>query len=323
MTPTLSVQAQRLPDVQTILTMARDLAGRIRAGDTGRDHATAEALASYYVLAPAEASSNFARYDGLRYGHRASATSPPAAGKTIPALAAPIGASGAGSAAASAGADAASPLLAQVERTRLEGFGAEVRRRVAHGAFVLSVPGVAGGHYAAALAARERVREDFARVFRRAPPAAEAAIAASPLARDNAAGRPSAAPGVGVDVLLAPVAPSLPWLLREDAARSPDQAMHADVLTVPASLAHLPAIAVPVGSVRFPRALIDAALEGVAAGADAGALRAALERHCRLPVGLQLIGRLCDERTLLRVASELERRAGAAREDHLAPLPAP
>jgi CRP-like cAMP-binding protein len=52
---------------------------------------------------------------------------------------------------------------------------AEVRRRVAHGAFVLSVPGVAGGPYAGALAARERVREDFARVFRRAPADAEAA----------------------------------------------------------------------------------------------------------------------------------------------------
>lgn len=51
MTPTLSVQAQRLPDVQTILTMARDLAGRIRAGDTGRDHATAEALAGTLSLA--------------------------------------------------------------------------------------------------------------------------------------------------------------------------------------------------------------------------------------------------------------------------------
>ena len=51
MTPTLSAQAQRLPDVQTILTMARALAGRIRAGDTGRDHATAEALAGTLSLA--------------------------------------------------------------------------------------------------------------------------------------------------------------------------------------------------------------------------------------------------------------------------------
>jgi aspartyl-tRNA(Asn)/glutamyl-tRNA(Gln) amidotransferase subunit A len=194
-----------------------------------------------------------------------------------------------------------------------------VRRRVAHGAFVLSVPGVAGGHYAGALAARERVREDFARVFRRAPADAEAAIAASPLARANAAGRPAAAPGAGVDVLLAPVAPSLPWLLAEEASRSPEQATREDVLTVPASLAHLPAISVPVGSAPFPRALLEAALAGRSA-AEAAALRAPLARACRLPVGLQLIGRLCDERTLLRVARALERRAGVSRVDHLAPL---
>ena len=258
--------------------------------------ATPQALASYYVLAPAEASSNLARYDGLRYGHRASASSGPVLG-----------------------GDAASPLLAQVERTRLEGFGAEVRRRVAHGAFVLSVPGVAGGHYAGALAARERVREDFARVFRRAPAVAEAAIAASPLARANAAGRPAAAPGAGVDVLLAPVAPSLPWLLAEEASRSPEQATRADVLTVPASLAHLPAISVPVGSAPFPSALLEAALAGRSA-AEVAALRAPLTRACRLPVGLQLIGRLCDERTLLRVARALERRARVSHVDHLAPL---
>jgi aspartyl-tRNA(Asn)/glutamyl-tRNA(Gln) amidotransferase subunit A len=254
---------------------------------------TAAALPAYYVLAPAEAASNLARYDGVRYGYRSSA-SPPAADATN---------GGAGSASSSS----AAALHAHYARTRSEGFGPEVQRRILTGNFVLSAGG-RGEYYDAAVRARDRVRADFAAVFRAGPLAAQEAVAASPVARANPAAYSRADDAAGVDILLTPVAPTAPWPVdgspgkateRSGSGRSGNAAAAAtdplavyvnDVMTIPASLAHLPAVSVPVGSSPLPGA--DPSLGAV------------------LPVGLQLIGRHCDEETLLRVARVLEARAG-------------
>src|SRR5438128_10512120 len=89
------------------------------------------AVAVYYVLATAEASANLARFDGVRYGHRA-----------------------------------AKPenLLDHYERTRAEGFGPEVKRRIILGTYVLS-SGYYDAYYLRAQKVREMIRRDFARVF--------------------------------------------------------------------------------------------------------------------------------------------------------------
>ena len=94
---------------------------------------TKYALPAYYVIAPAEASSNLARYDGVRYGHRAR-----------------IGAN--------------EGITAMYERTRAEGFGAEVRRRVMIGTYVLSA-GYYDAYYLRAQKVRTLIKRDFETVF--------------------------------------------------------------------------------------------------------------------------------------------------------------
>ena len=94
---------------------------------------TKYALPAYYVIAPAEASSNLARYDGVRYGHRAK-----------------IGAN--------------EGITAMYERTRAEGFGAEVRRRVMIGTYVLSA-GYYDAYYLRAQKVRTLIKRDFETVF--------------------------------------------------------------------------------------------------------------------------------------------------------------
>ncbi len=142
------------------------------------------AIPSYYVLAPAEASSNLSRYDGVRYGRRVEAEE----------------------------------IGAMVRRTRSEGFGLEVKRRIMAGTFALSA-GYYDAYYGAAQRARARIVEDFGRVF------------------DS-----------GVDVLLTPTTPGPAFRLGEK-VEDPLSMYLEDVFTVPASLAGLPAMSVPAGRV--------------------------------------------------------------------------
>jgi aspartyl-tRNA(Asn)/glutamyl-tRNA(Gln) amidotransferase subunit A len=142
---------------------------------------TKYALPTYYIVAPAEASSNLARYDGVRYGLRVD------------------------------GED----LIDMYENTRAEGFGAEVRRRVMIGTYVLSA-----GYYDAYYLKAQRVRSLIARDFKEA--------------------------FEKVDVVLAPTAPSAAFALGEK-MDDPIAMYLNDVFTVPASLAGLPGISVPAG----------------------------------------------------------------------------
>ncbi len=142
---------------------------------------TKYALPTYYIVAPAEASSNLARYDGMRYGLRVE------------------------------GED----LTDTYERTRGEGFGREVRRRILIGTYVLSA-GYYDAYYLKALKVRRRIREDF----------------------DAAFGK--------VDAILTPTAPSAAFRVGEK-MDDPVAMYLNDVFTVPASLAGLPAISVPAG----------------------------------------------------------------------------
>ncbi len=139
------------------------------------------ALPAYYIVAPAEASSNLARYDGVRYGLRASAGT----------------------------------IEEQYARTRRAGFGAEVRRRVLIGAYVLSA-----GYYDAYYTKAQRVRRLIARDFEQAFET--------------------------VDAVLTPTAPTAAFPLGEK-MDDPIAMYLNDVFTVPASLAGLPAVSLPAG----------------------------------------------------------------------------
>ncbi len=147
---------------------------------------TGYALPAYYVIAPAEASANLARYDGVRYGHRAAL----AEGEGIGDL---------------------------YEKTRAEGFGPEVRRRVMIGAYVLSA-----GFYDAYYNRARKVRALIARDF-------EAAFAD------------------GVEAILTPTTPSAAFGLGEMQNADPVRMYLNDVFTVTVNLAGLPAVSVPAG----------------------------------------------------------------------------
>ena len=144
---------------------------------------TKYALPAYYIIAPAEASSNLARYDGVRYGQR-----------DLP--------DGAG-------------LQDMYAATRAAGFGAEVKRRIMIGTYVLSA-----GYYDAYYTQAQKVRALIARDFEQA--------------------------WQKCDVLLTPTAPSATFALGEKQA-DPIAMYLNDVFTVPASLAGLPAMSVPAG----------------------------------------------------------------------------
>jgi aspartyl-tRNA(Asn)/glutamyl-tRNA(Gln) amidotransferase subunit A len=163
--------------------MLRDAGARIV--DISLPH-TKYALPAYYVIAPAEASSNLARYDGVRYGHRAKL------------------AQGDG-------------ITEMYEKTRAEGFGKEVQRRVMIGTYVLSA-GFYDAYYNRARKVRALIKRDF-----------ELAFAA------------------GVDAILTPATPSSAFGLGEMAHADPVEMYLNDVFTVTVNLAGLPGIAVPVG----------------------------------------------------------------------------
>ncbi|MBU0861623.1 MAG: Asp-tRNA(Asn)/Glu-tRNA(Gln) amidotransferase subunit GatA [Alphaproteobacteria bacterium] len=164
--------------------MLRDAGADIR--DISLPH-TKYALPAYYVIAPAEASSNLARYDGVRFGHRAKL-------------------------------DKGDGITEMYEKTRAEGFGAEVQRRVMVGTYVLSA-GFYDAYYNRARKVRALIKRDFDEVF-----------------------------AAGVDAILTPATPSAAFGLGEMADADPIKMYLNDVFTVTVNLAGLPGIAVPTGT---------------------------------------------------------------------------
>ncbi|MBO4389951.1 MAG: Asp-tRNA(Asn)/Glu-tRNA(Gln) amidotransferase subunit GatA [Lachnospiraceae bacterium] len=142
------------------------------------------ALPVYYIIACAEASSNLGRYDGIRYGYRA---------------------------------DDYANIDDMIYKTRSEGFGKEVKKRIMLGTYVLS-SGYYDAYYKKACIIRETINEEFAKVF-----------------ADQA------------DVLLAPVAPSVAPKLGESGKASSIEMYVSDLCTVPINIAGLPAISLPCG----------------------------------------------------------------------------
>ena len=147
---------------------------------------TKYALPAYYVLAPAEASSNLARYDGVKYGHRATL-------------------------------EAGEGIHEMYARTRAEGFGKEVQRRVMIGAYVLSA-GFYDAYYRKAQRVRTLIKKDFEDVY-----------------------------ATGVDAILTPATPSAAFGLGEMADVDPVKMYLNDVFTVTVNLAGLPGVSVPAG----------------------------------------------------------------------------
>ncbi len=140
------------------------------------------AVAVYYILATAEASANLARFDGVRYGQRA---------------------------------ENPQNLLDFYERTRAEGFGAEVKRRIILGTYVLSA-GYHDAYYSRAQKIRELLRRDFAKVFEQ------------------------------VDLIVSPTSP-IPAFRKGERETDPLQMYLADVFTIPANLAGIPGLSIPCG----------------------------------------------------------------------------
>ena len=169
-------------------------------------------LAMYYIIVPAELSSNLARYDGVRYGHRAAEV------KTLAEL---------------------------YGRSRNEGFMTENKRRIMIGSFVLS-SGFFDAYYMQAQKARTLLINEFKKLF------------------------------TEYDALLTPTAPTPAFKLGENTG-DPIKTYLSDIMTVPASLAGLPAISVPAGS------------------NDEG-----------LPIGVQLVGNYRSDGSLLKLAAEVE-----------------
>jgi aspartyl-tRNA(Asn)/glutamyl-tRNA(Gln) amidotransferase subunit A len=176
----------------------------------------------YYVIAAAEASSNLSRFDGVKFGHRAAQYT---------------------------------DLSDLYKKTRAEGFGDEVKRRIMIGSYVLS-HGYYDAYYLKAQKIRRMIANDFQRVF-----------------RENR-----------IDVIAGPVAPSKPWKLGEH-VDDPLANYLADMYTLPASLAGLPCMSVPV-HVAYAE---DITTDG---------------QNC--PFGLQLIGNYYDESKLLNIAHQFQ-----------------
>ena len=170
------------------------------------------AIPVYYIIAPAEASSNLSRFDGVKFGHRANDYT---------------------------------DLVSMYKKTRAEGFGEEVKRRIMTGAYVLS-HGYYDAYYLQAQKIRRMIADDFQRAF------------------------------AECDVIAGPVAPTVAWKLGNNAS-DPLADYLADIFTLPASLAGLPGMSVPVGL------------------GEGG-----------MPVGLQLIGNYLQEARLLNVAHQYQ-----------------
>ena len=142
---------------------------------------TSYALPTYYIVAPAEASSNLARYDGVKYGFRAKGEN----------------------------------LIDMYEKTRSEGFGAEVQRRIMIGTYVLS-SGYYDAYYLKAQKVRKLIKNDFDEAYKK------------------------------VDAILTPSTPSSAFKIGEK-SNDPVSMYLNDIFTVPVNLSGLPAISVPAG----------------------------------------------------------------------------
>jgi aspartyl-tRNA(Asn)/glutamyl-tRNA(Gln) amidotransferase subunit A len=173
---------------------------------------TSLSIPVYYIIAPAEASSNLSRFDGVKFGHRAREFS---------------------------------DLADMYEKTRSEGFGDEVKRRIMIGSYVLS-HGYYDAYYLQAQKIRRMIADDFQRAF------------------------------ASCDVIAGPVAPTVAWKLGDKSA-DPLANYLADIFTLPASLAGLPGMSIPVGF------------------GEGG-----------MPVGMQLIGNYLHEAKLLNVAHQYQ-----------------
>ena len=154
-----------------------------KVSETSLPH-TSYALSVYYIIAPSEASSNLARYDGVKYGYSAE-------GET---------------------------MEDSLSRTRSEGFGPEVKRRIMLGTHALS-SGYYDAYYLKAQKVRTIIRDEFAAAFRE------------------------------FDLLAAPTAPSVAFRLGEK-TEDPIQMYLSDIFTMPANIAGIPAMSVPAGTVR-------------------------------------------------------------------------
>ena len=141
-----------------------------------------DGIATYYVIAPSEASANLARYDGVKYGYRS---------------------------------NEGSNLVDMTSKSRAEGFGDEVQRRILIGTYALSA-GYSDAYYKKAQKVRTLIRKDFDNAFKK------------------------------VDVLLTPTCPTTAFM-KGDFVNDPLSMYLSDLLTVPANLAGLPAISIPCG----------------------------------------------------------------------------
>lgn len=186
---------------------------------------TRHALSAYYVIAPAEASSNLAKYDGVRYGPKQHEIESRKNSDDIP-----------------------QGQQVLYSRVRGAGFGAEVQRRILLGAYSLSAEAM-DNHFLQAQRVRRLVRRDFDRVFALSNPLVGPEEQHFNLAdMDEAVLLENKLGPAQVDFLLCPTAPTLAPRLAEvekSVAESPVEAYVNDVFTVPASLAGLPAVSVP------------------------------------------------------------------------------
>jgi aspartyl-tRNA(Asn)/glutamyl-tRNA(Gln) amidotransferase subunit A len=144
---------------------------------------TKYALPAYYIVAPAEASSNLARYDGVRYGLR----------------------------------EEGRDIVEMYEKTRADGFGAEVKRRIMIGTYVLSA-GYYDAYYLKAQKVRTLIKRDFDEAY-----------------------------AAGIDAVLTPATPSAAFGIGEKGSADPVEMYLNDVFTVTVNMAGLPGIAVPAG----------------------------------------------------------------------------
>jgi aspartyl-tRNA(Asn)/glutamyl-tRNA(Gln) amidotransferase subunit A len=165
--------------VTKALNQLQDLGAEIHVVSTPRFR---DGLSSYYIIAPSEASANLARYDGVKYGYRA---------------------------------PEADNLLSMYTRTRAQGFGAEVKRRIMLGTYALSA-GYYDAYYLKAQKVRTLIKQDFENAFE------------------------------SVDVLVCPTAPTTAFKAGEKIT-DPLSMYLIDLLTIPVNLAGLPAISIPCG----------------------------------------------------------------------------
>ena len=170
---------------------------------------------TYYILAPAEASSNLSRFDGVRYGNRSTDVT---------------------------------DVLSMYENSREEGFGSEVKRRILLGTYVLS-SGYYDAYYIKAQKVRTLIMQDFSKVFQE------------------------------VDAIIAPVSPDPARKIGENDG-DPLKEYLADIFTIAANLAGIPAISVPCGT---------ASVDGK-----------------ELPIGLQVLGPYLEDQTVFQVARAWE-----------------